>query len=257
MITASWSLLPDRLDPGQYHRVPRPDRDYRAGGSHGLLALVDTFGVLTRRRRVHGRKVKERIDKPLEAHFHMDFWLGVANTYRAVSQGVGTIQVSVSGIGERSGNVPLEDAIWRLSLYGVETGIDLSRLYGLSQLVQERAACPCRRTAALSAKGCSMSNPASSRVGSRTSARTTSSKPFPSVRVRGPDGSRHRARQGQRPRSVLIWFDQLELGPATNDQMIAILHEVKAGSLEKKGLLTEDEFGGIAQSVLSGATAAV
>lgn len=76
------------------------------------LALVDTFGVLSpAATEFMVRKVKERIDKPLETHFHMDFGLGVANTVAAVAQGVDTVQVSVTGVGERSGNVPLEDTV--------------------------------------------------------------------------------------------------------------------------------------------------
>lgn len=115
----------------------------RDGWMDGLV-LVDTFGVLNPSAASYMvRKVKERITKPLETHFHMDFGLGVANTVQAVAQGVGTVQVSVTGTGERSGNVPLEDTVMALEmLYGVETGIDLSKLYGLSKLVRELAGVP-------------------------------------------------------------------------------------------------------------------
>ena len=44
-------------------------------------------------------KVRERIDKSLETHFHMDLDMGVANTVMAVTAGVETIQTTVSGIG--------------------------------------------------------------------------------------------------------------------------------------------------------------
>ena len=105
------------------------------------LVLVDTFGVLSPpAASFMTRKVKERISKPLETHFHNDFDLGVANTMAAVAQGVETVQVSVSGIGERAGNVPLEDTLLALkTLYGVESNVDLSKLYGLSKLVREIA----------------------------------------------------------------------------------------------------------------------
>src|SRR5262249_45951108 len=89
------------------------------------------------------RKVRQRIHKPLETHFHMDFGLGVANTVAAVAQGVDTVQVSVTGVGERSGNVPLEDTGMALKLlYGVDSGIDTTKLYGLSKLVRELAGVP-------------------------------------------------------------------------------------------------------------------
>jgi isopropylmalate/homocitrate/citramalate synthase len=50
--------------------------------------------------------------------------------------------------------------------------------------------------------------------------------------------------------SVLIWLDKLGLGPSNDEQTMAILREVKAKSLQKKGLLTEDDFHKIATGVL-------
>ena len=50
--------------------------------------------------------------------------------------------------------------------------------------------------------------------------------------------------------SVLIWLDRLGLGPASEEQMQEILQEVKATSLKSKGLLDEDDFARIAESVL-------
>ena len=50
--------------------------------------------------------------------------------------------------------------------------------------------------------------------------------------------------------SVLIWLDRLGFGPASEEQMQAILQEVKATSLRNKALLDEDEFARIAEAVL-------
>ena len=55
-------------------------------GHMDALALVDTFGVLS----PHAMKyfvtqVQSRIKKRLEAHFHQDFGMGVANTIMALS----------------------------------------------------------------------------------------------------------------------------------------------------------------------------
>ena len=61
------------------------------------LALVDTMGATS----IHAmqffvRTMKNRFpDIPLEAHFHMDFGLGVANTIMALSEGVEVIQSTV------------------------------------------------------------------------------------------------------------------------------------------------------------------
>jgi len=101
--------------------------------------LVDTFGVLS----PHGasyftKKVKERVSKPLEIHFHSDFALGVANTIMAVLAGAEVIHSTVTGIGERAGNAPMEEtALALLTLYNINVGIDFSKLNELSQLVQK------------------------------------------------------------------------------------------------------------------------
>ena len=58
------------------------------------------------------KKVKERIDKPLEIHFHSDFGMGVANTIMAITAGAEVIHSTVLGIGERAGNTPWKKRFW-------------------------------------------------------------------------------------------------------------------------------------------------
>jgi len=108
-------------------------------GHMDALALVDTFGVLAPHAiQYFVREVKARTNKRLEAHFHMDYGMGVANTLLAVAEGVEVIHSTVLGIGERAGNVPMEEtAMALLTLYGVDTGIKTEKLYKLAHLVKE------------------------------------------------------------------------------------------------------------------------
>lgn len=111
-------------------------------GHMDALALVDTFGGVTPQAiPVWVEKVRERLpDKALEAHFHDDFGLAVANSIAATAAGVDVVHTTVSGIGERAGNTPLEEMSLALRmLYGVDHGIDTRRFYELSRLVRERA----------------------------------------------------------------------------------------------------------------------
>ena len=107
-------------------------------GHMDALALVDTFGVLS----PHAMKyfvtqVQSRIKKRLEAHFHQDFGMGVANTIMALSLGVEVAHTTVLGVGERSGNAPMEDVVMALkTMYGVDVGIDTTKLTPLANLVQ-------------------------------------------------------------------------------------------------------------------------
>src|ERR1700726_2471030 len=108
-------------------------------GHMDALALVDTFGVLA----PHAipylvREARKRIDKRLEAHFHMDYGMGVANTIMALAEGVEVIHSTVLGLGERAGNVPMEETVMALlTMYGIDVGLKYEKLYDLAHLVQE------------------------------------------------------------------------------------------------------------------------
>ena len=108
-------------------------------GHMDAFTLVDTFGVLSPQAASYfTRKVKEKVKKPLEIHFHSDFGLGIANTIMAVLSGGEVIHTTVGGIGERCGNAPMEETVLALlTLYGIDVGIDYSKLNELSELVME------------------------------------------------------------------------------------------------------------------------
>ncbi|OHE23289.1 MAG: pyruvate carboxyltransferase [Syntrophobacterales bacterium RBG_19FT_COMBO_59_10] len=108
-------------------------------GHMDAFTLVDTFGVLSPQAAGYfTRKVKERVAKPLEIHFHSDFGLGVANTIMAVLEGAEVIHSTVGGIGERCGNAPMEEtALALLMMYGIDVGINYGKLNELSKLVMD------------------------------------------------------------------------------------------------------------------------
>jgi isopropylmalate/homocitrate/citramalate synthase len=110
-------------------------------GHVDAVGLVDTFGVLSPHGvRLFVRQTRERLGVPLETHFHMDFGLGVANTLIAVAEGVEVIQTTVTGIGERAGNTPMEETVLALlTMYGIDAGIRTERFFDLSKLVMELA----------------------------------------------------------------------------------------------------------------------
>jgi len=108
-------------------------------GHMDAFTLVDTFGVLSPQAASYfTQKVKERVSKPIEIHFHSDFGLGVANTIMAVLSGAEVIHSTVTGIGERAGNAPMEEVVLALlTMYGIDVGIDYSKMNELSKLVQK------------------------------------------------------------------------------------------------------------------------
>jgi isopropylmalate/homocitrate/citramalate synthase len=74
--------------------------------------------------------------KPVQVHLHNHSSMAVANALAAVLGGASTIQTTVNGLGEFTGLVALEEfAVASLMHLGVPTGIDLTQLKELSQLV--------------------------------------------------------------------------------------------------------------------------
>jgi isopropylmalate/homocitrate/citramalate synthase len=116
--------------------------EIQSNGHMDAFVLADTFGC------VHPQsvfpiisKVKQRFPKiPVESHMHMHFGLGAANTLAAIAAGAEVAHVAVSGIGEGSGNTPLEDVVLSLKcLYGIETRVKPELFCDVSKFICEIA----------------------------------------------------------------------------------------------------------------------
>jgi isopropylmalate/homocitrate/citramalate synthase len=221
-------------------------------GHMDALALVDTFGVLSPHAvRYFVRHTRERIKKPLETHFHMDFGMGVANTVIAVAEGAEVIHSTISGIGERAGNAPTEDTLLALlTMYGVDTGIKTERLTKLSQYVRTiaRLAMPSNRPIV----GDTLFDIESGIIATwyKNAAKDHFLEVFPF----------HPKLVGQRmPRVVLgknsgmdsirMHLDRIRV-KATDDEVSEIVLRVKNASLKKKGLVDDKEFRKIVKQVV-------
>lgn len=108
-------------------------------GHMDALVVVDTFGGCS----PHAippfiRKIKERIAKPLEIHFHDDFGMGAANTIIGLACGGTVAHTTITSIGERAGNAAYEDvALALLTMYGIDLGLKTEKFTELSRLVRE------------------------------------------------------------------------------------------------------------------------
>jgi 2-isopropylmalate synthase len=84
-------------------------------------------------------RVPELHDVVVSAHCHDDLGLAVANSLAAVSAGARQVECTMNGIGERAGNASLEEIVMalrtRADSFGIDTGIDASRLYPTSRML--------------------------------------------------------------------------------------------------------------------------
>ena len=111
--------------------------DEVAGAGADFLDVPDTVGILTP---VVTHElitdIKNHFEIPISVHFHNDFGLATANTLTAIECGANQAHVTINGLGERTGNCSLEELVMSLKVaYGVDLGLDTTRLYSLSNLV--------------------------------------------------------------------------------------------------------------------------
>ena len=116
-------------------------------GHFDALTCVDTYGVLNPFAAYHiiGVLKEKYPDKRIEIHCHNDFGMGAAATVMGLAAGADVAHTTISGIGERAGNVAYEDvAFTLLALFGVDTGLKWDLLYPTSRFIHELAGIECR-----------------------------------------------------------------------------------------------------------------
>ena len=221
-------------------------------GHMDALTMADTMGGTTPDGYAYVvKKVIERLKKPVEAHCHMDFGLGVANTIAALQAGASVAHTTVTGLGERAGNVPTEDVVLSLlCLYGKDLGIKTEHFVEVSKFVMELAKVtqPPNRPIVGDKLYEVESGIIAGWVRLARKEHPLEYIPFAPELV------------GQKPVSIVLgknsgppsmqeWCEKLGI-EATDDEKMAMLQQVKAKSFEKKDLLTADEFKTIVDAVL-------
>lgn len=113
-------------------------------GPHvGHFMLCDTVGVLDPEETLRwiGALQRDVPDVPLAVHFHNDRGLALQNTLAAVRSGVSQVSGTFGGIGERAGNVALDQVLFALRHQdGVRVdGIDYDAVRELVSFMEERS----------------------------------------------------------------------------------------------------------------------
>ena len=101
------------------------------------LRLSDTVGILPPESYANIIKAVQKVSNiDIQCHAHNDYGLAVANTLESIKAGVKYFHVTVNGIGERAGMADLSQMVLLLkNIYGIDLGIDTTKLLELSQIV--------------------------------------------------------------------------------------------------------------------------
>lgn len=222
-----------------------------AQGHMDALGAVDTFGVCSPHAiEYFVRRIKSRIDKPVEVHFHDDFGLGAANTLMGLAAGAEVAHTTISGIGERAGNAAMESVIFSLlTMYGIDVGIRIDKLYALSEMIREIADIALKPNQAIVGKSVFHieSGIVSDWLMKLGDTHPTEMYPFTWDLVGQPPPHVLLGKWSGRA-SIVYWLDKLNI-EVPKDKIDPILFAVKEKGLALKRTLNQGEFEEIVEEI--------
>jgi isopropylmalate/homocitrate/citramalate synthase len=187
-------------------------------------------------------------------HAHNDYGLATAVMLAGISAGASTVHTAINTLGERAGNASTEEvAVDAELLLGVDTGIDLSKIYDVTRMVSEVTKIPIPSNKAIS--GDNEFTVESGMVADMNLRMMKTDKPFttlafaPELIGRGPLN----IIVGKMTGGTVI-RDKLEkMGiSATKDQIKEIVERVKRQAIVRKWSLPDPVFAKIVRDVVDG-----
>jgi len=179
---------------------------------------------------------------PVHFHGHDDFGMATACAIAAVRAGATWIQGTINGMGERAGNADIaEIALALRCLYGVPVALDLSKAREVSEVVRRASGYTMEPWKPLVGENLFMRE--SGAVASQFHI-PEAIEPYSSELVRAD----RRIVLGKKSGLDSVGLKARELGLVISaEQRAPILAAVKKRAIEKRGLLTDQEFREIAQ----------
>ncbi|RJQ48678.1 MAG: homoaconitate hydratase [Desulfobacteraceae bacterium] len=219
----------------------------REGGADEVV-IVDTLGVATPETMYYlTRQLRQWVDVPIMTHCHNDFGMATACTMFSLKGGAYCAQVTLNGLGEKTGNADIAEAAIAAKLYGMDVNIDMKKLYEAAKLVEKLTRIPISPLKPVVGEN----------VFKKESGVTVAQliKYPPSVEGYSPEilGREREILLSKKSgkKSVEYKLEQMNI-QATSEQADEILLRVKELGLKKKGNVFDDEFKEIARKVMKG-----
>ncbi|NLK26195.1 MAG: homocitrate synthase [Euryarchaeota archaeon] len=127
-----------RADPDFMLKFAQTAKD---AGAH-RVRFCDTLGIMTPSDTYsYVKRIVDTIGIPVEMHTHNDFGMATANAIAGVQAGATFLSTTILGIGERTGNSPLEEvAMASKHLLKIDMGIDTRRFREIAEYVARASA---------------------------------------------------------------------------------------------------------------------
>lgn len=220
------------------------------------LIFVDTFGVMTPWAMLHTVKTIRGWfpELQVEVHNHNGFGLGMANAMAAVLGGVSCVHSSLLGLGERDGNIAIDEIAVALEiLLKVKTNIDLSKLNRICKLARQISRFSPSGTKPVTGDYYFMMEPgvtihAIEKAREAGLGRRAIIGAF-APEIIGKKDVEYLLGKESGVATIKVFLDRLGL-KATDEQMRKMLEIVKEESNIIKGVISEEEFEFIAKKVL-------
>ena len=214
------------------------------------LAVVDTAGAASPEGfALLVDRAREATKTPLEVHCHNTLSLGVADTIAGLRAGAVAAHASVNGIGEGAGNAALEEVAVALKLlYGVDTGVDLKKLHEASRLVEAASKIPTPVNKPVF--GSNIFRRESGIVVERYYKMPEVARQLELFNPAWFAGETEVVLGKKSGKYSILYMLRKKGITASDEQVKAMLDEVKARATAKKDILTDAEFDAIAAKVL-------
>ena len=218
------------------------------------VGVVDTMGCATPNAIKYMVKlVKKLTNLPVEVHTHNDFGMAVATELAGVEAGAECIHSCANGMGERTGNAALEELIVCLHvLYGYDKQYKLDKLPELGELVSRISKMPiAANKPILGEKNFTRESGIGVDLVVKEPLAMFGTHPF----LTGRKGDVVLGKKSGNA-SITYHLEQIGITNADDATVKELLNQVKALGIQKKGLVTTDEFRKMVEAVGAMKTAA-
>jgi methanogen homocitrate synthase len=210
-------------------------------GKADNVGVVDTKGCcLPGAVTVLVEHLREWVNVPIEVHCHNTWGMSTANTLAGVAAGAEIVHTCVNGLG---GNSSLDECVMGIEAYlGMSTGIQKNRLLGISRMVKDFSRSDWYKPFVGPTVADVEVGIATRLMWDKRNEPGMGRTEFLNYEVVGGTGVNVVLGKKSGGYSVLLKAWQLGLALPTEAQADKILVQIKNRALEKKGLVTEEEF---------------